>query len=117
MPPFALSLSKGACPRLGFDKLSPNGGEAQPERRWARPSIPQDERLLVSTEITHRRRETAAQPPRGVMRHRASTQSPPLTGDPAMNAALALDAGFELRFRSLFDEGRGLAFPCDATGC
>ena len=23
---------------------------------------------------------------------------------------------FELRFRSLFDEGRGLAFPCDAMG-
>lgn len=25
-------------------------------------------------------------------------------------------AGFELRFRSLFDTGRGLSFPCDATG-
>lgn len=25
-------------------------------------------------------------------------------------------ARFELRFQSLFDEGRGLAFPCDATG-
>jgi hypothetical protein len=23
---------------------------------------------------------------------------------------------FELRFRSLFNEGRGLAFPCDANG-
>jgi hypothetical protein len=23
---------------------------------------------------------------------------------------------FELRFQSLFDEGRGLAFPCDASG-
>jgi hypothetical protein len=23
---------------------------------------------------------------------------------------------FELRFRSLFDEGRGYAFPCDAKG-
>ena len=23
---------------------------------------------------------------------------------------------FELRFRSLFNEGRALAFPCDATG-
>jgi hypothetical protein len=23
---------------------------------------------------------------------------------------------FELRFRSLFDEGRGFAFPCDAAG-
>jgi hypothetical protein len=25
-------------------------------------------------------------------------------------------AGFELRFPSLFIEGRGLAFPCDAQG-
>jgi hypothetical protein len=24
--------------------------------------------------------------------------------------------GFELRFQSLFDEGRALAFPCDAVG-
>ena len=23
---------------------------------------------------------------------------------------------YELRFQSLFDEGRGYAFPCDATG-
>jgi hypothetical protein len=25
-------------------------------------------------------------------------------------------ARFELRFQSLFDEGRGYAFPCDASG-
>ena len=25
-------------------------------------------------------------------------------------------AAFELRFHSLFHEGRGLAFPCDAAG-
>jgi hypothetical protein len=25
-------------------------------------------------------------------------------------------AGYELRFRSLFDDGRALAFPCDAEG-
>jgi hypothetical protein len=25
-------------------------------------------------------------------------------------------ASYELRFTSLFDEGRGLSFPCDATG-
>ena len=25
-------------------------------------------------------------------------------------------AGYELRFQSLFDEGRGYAFPCDAQG-
>ncbi|HEY6135631.1 MAG TPA: hypothetical protein VIW70_16775 [Rubrivivax sp.] len=24
--------------------------------------------------------------------------------------------GYEMRFRSLFDEGRGLSFPCDAQG-
>ncbi|MBX3619881.1 MAG: hypothetical protein KF891_07835 [Rhizobacter sp.] len=26
-------------------------------------------------------------------------------------------AGHELRFRSLFNEGRGYSFPCDASGC
>ena len=26
-------------------------------------------------------------------------------------------ARYELRFQSLFNEGRGYAFPCDATGC
>lgn len=25
-------------------------------------------------------------------------------------------AGFEIRFRSLFDDGRALSFPCDAQG-
>lgn len=30
--------------------------------------------------------------------------------------AATLRSGFELRFRSLFDEGRGLAFPCDSQG-
>ena len=28
----------------------------------------------------------------------------------------AVIARYELRFASLFDEGRGLAFPCDAEG-
>ena len=28
----------------------------------------------------------------------------------------AVTAGFELRFRSLFDEGRGYSFPCDRAG-
>ena len=32
-----------------------------------------------------------------------------------MNAT-PLPAQFELRFCSLFDEGRGFAFPCDAAG-
>jgi hypothetical protein len=26
------------------------------------------------------------------------------------------DASFQLRYRSLFDPGRGFAFPCDARG-
>jgi hypothetical protein len=37
----------------------------------------------------------------------------------AMNTApmpLTPSAGFELRFRSLFNEGRALTFPCDAQG-
>lgn len=36
-----------------------------------------------------------------------------------MNAHLQTvqpSARYELRFASLFDEGRGLAFPCDAEG-
>lgn len=37
-----------------------------------------------------------------------------------MNTASAspsrAESAFELRFGSLFDEGRGYAFPCDATG-
>jgi hypothetical protein len=32
-----------------------------------------------------------------------------------MNAS-GLMAGYELRFQSLFHEGRALAFPCDAGG-
>ncbi|MGA0612947.1 hypothetical protein [Caldimonas sp. KR1-144] len=28
----------------------------------------------------------------------------------------AADAAFELRFESLFDAGRGFAFPCDRSG-
>ena len=31
-------------------------------------------------------------------------------------SALASACAFELRFASLFDEGRGYAFPCDAEG-
>jgi hypothetical protein len=36
-----------------------------------------------------------------------------------MNTATPTDRhaqGFELRFASLFNEGRALAFPCDASG-
>ena len=35
-----------------------------------------------------------------------------------MNATTSLQpqAAFELRFQSLFDEGRAFAFPCDAAG-
>jgi hypothetical protein len=37
----------------------------------------------------------------------------------AMNTApmpLTRSGGFELRFQSLFNEGRALTFPCDAAG-
>jgi len=37
-----------------------------------------------------------------------------------MNASTLLSVrtdAYLLRFRSLFDEGRGMAFPCDARGC
>lgn len=33
-----------------------------------------------------------------------------------MSSTLLHEASFEIRFRSLFKEGRGLAFPCDAMG-
>lgn len=33
-----------------------------------------------------------------------------------MNASASTQSGFELRFRSLFNDGRALAFPCDAAG-
>ena len=33
-----------------------------------------------------------------------------------MNTATSRSAAFELRFQSLFHEGRGLSFPCDAAG-
>ena len=33
----------------------------------------------------------------------------------ATNQQHAVD--YELRFRPLFQEGRGLSFPCDASGC
>ena len=32
------------------------------------------------------------------------------------NTPLHDGAGYELRFQSLFDEGRAYAFPCDAAG-
>ena len=28
----------------------------------------------------------------------------------------AVNSGYELRFRSLFNEGRGYSFPCDSSG-
>jgi hypothetical protein len=34
----------------------------------------------------------------------------------AFTAARTYADQFELRFTSLFDEGRGLAFPCDSAG-
>ena len=34
----------------------------------------------------------------------------------ATQSTLQTDAGYELRFTSLFNQGRGLSFPCDAAG-
>ena len=34
----------------------------------------------------------------------------------ATDIAMTAPAAFELRFQSLFQEGRALAFPCDAAG-
>lgn len=36
--------------------------------------------------------------------------------DPRAGAATGGDAAFQLRFDSLFHEGRALAFPCDGLG-
>jgi hypothetical protein len=36
--------------------------------------------------------------------------------DPQRASAWSPEGGFELRFASLFQEGRGLAFPCDSGG-
>lgn len=33
-----------------------------------------------------------------------------------MNAESSRSTPFEVRYRSLFDSGRGYAFPCDAAG-
>lgn len=33
-----------------------------------------------------------------------------------MSSAIIHATGYEIRFTSLFREGRGLAFPCDAKG-
>lgn len=30
--------------------------------------------------------------------------------------SVTIDKTYEVRFRSLFNEGRGLSFPCDAEG-
>lgn len=35
---------------------------------------------------------------------------------PSSTCAAAFGSAFELRFESLFQPGRGLAFPCDARG-
>ena len=34
----------------------------------------------------------------------------------ATQSTLQTDAGYELRFTSLFNQGRGLSFPCNAAG-
>jgi hypothetical protein len=65
--------------------------------------------------------KTTAQP---AMNLAATTSNPlvrtiPIHRSRTMNATQATNAEraeYELRFRSLFDEGRGYAFPCDAYG-
>lgn len=43
--------------------------------------------------------------------------SPPASAAAALGPdTAAADTAFELRFDSLFIEGRGLSFPCDAQG-
>lgn len=39
-----------------------------------------------------------------------------MNASPGPTAAAPAATGYELRFRSLFDEGRAYAFPCDAEG-
>jgi hypothetical protein len=39
-----------------------------------------------------------------------------MNASPCPVAAVPVPTGYELRFRSLFDEGRAYAFPCDAQG-
>ncbi|HZE91504.1 MAG TPA: hypothetical protein VE029_07335 [Rhizobacter sp.] len=34
----------------------------------------------------------------------------------SISATLTISTGYEIRFQSLFHEGRALAFPCDAQG-
>jgi hypothetical protein len=47
--------------------------------------------------------------------------SPSTREDQPMHTYLSLtaigEAPFELRYRCLFDPGRGFTFPCDAQGC
>jgi hypothetical protein len=44
------------------------------------------------------------------------TRNPKETTMATMHTADPDRTGFELRFRSIYNEGRGLAFPCDAEG-
>jgi hypothetical protein len=49
------------------------------------------------------------------MQPKGQTSHPNRTA--AMNTSTQLQAArYELRFQSLFDEGRGYAFPCDEEG-
>jgi hypothetical protein len=63
-----------------------------------------------------RRRETSVQPQARLLQlieqDTADQTRRPMMNANASNAA----AAFELRFQSLFNEGRGLSFPCDAAG-
>lgn len=50
-------------------------------------------------------------------RTQAHAQGTPMAGGGRVPASAgAVDAAFELRFHSLFIEGRGYSFPCDREG-
>jgi hypothetical protein len=83
-------------------------------------STPTGDLPIQSDAGAHHGRYTGG--PESTRRHRGGPVGP-APGDTspeeiAMStlSASTTDTGFELRFRSLFNEGRGLSFPCDARG-
>jgi hypothetical protein len=69
----------------------------------------------VSTAIARRCRETAVQHGAGAIDPSSSFARRCIARSPVMNTQ-SHQSSFELRFQSLFNEGRALAFPCDAKG-
>ena len=46
-----------------------------------------------------------------------ASASTTMTACAAWAAAISASPTYQLRFASLFDPGRGMAFPCDERGC